>query len=409
MEPPASTLWDRLLPRDGRPCSSSRRLAAICFLGILAPQTSACVSTDCLDHDASCHPQYLLGRSAAAALAAAGTTWQPTKISKVLFAVGQNDNRFRSYLINQTDGTLTEVSSLATQQGLGLAVHPTLSMVYMSINVPNGASAFSFDSTTGVATAAVTQNPGNANTHRIRVMPDGSAVYWNTVQSGVTRIYRTPLNGSGVMGTPVVVDSSIIANSQFMNLDPTGKFLYQSNNNGTTGGTTMFQTNSGGALISQGNLVIAGTEVITWAAFHSDGSAMYGITWNRVLSYTIDPSTGVLTLVSSIPLVNAQFILIHPNDKILYVIVPSVPEIRLYDINADKSLSLRTTSAAGALSFDRACMDRGGRFLFLTKSTNPGILNSYKILSDYTLSLSGSLTTTANNYGECETSIEPAP
>lgn len=326
----------------------------------------------------------------------------PQYYSNVLFAVSPGDVTYRSYRINQTSGALTPVSSLTPPGfGIGTDVHPTAAYSYMAINGGNGVAAFQFDRDSGALTAAGSVSPGNNNTHRVRVLLDGSALYFNTIQAVNSYQYRTPVP-AGALGAATLVNSTLPSNSQFMNVEPGGRFLYS--NSGT--GIAVFRTNSGGALVYQGNVPINGAESVIRAAFTSDGTGMFiASTANRVLSYTIDQSTGMLTNVSIAAPGNVQSVVIHPNDQYLYVLRPGSGVVGLYRIGADKSLSLIADQSAGGASYDNGCLDRGGRFLFLTNVLNPGAIQTQKILPDGTLSFSSSISTGVN-LAECATSIE---
>lgn len=328
----------------------------------------------------------------------------PWNYSKFLFAVSSLDTTVRSYTIDYSTGTLTQVTSLPTVAAIGIDIHPTLSYIYYASNTgTDGILTARFDST-GALTSAGSINTGNQNTHRVRVHPTGNAVYFNSVQLTNTRMFRAPLS-SGIPGAAVMQDASETSNSQFMALDPTGRFLYGTIN--LTGGVNTFTTNGGASLSPQGNTIIAGTEEPVRAQFLSDGSAMffYTTTFARLMSYTINSTTGLPTAVSNLS-VNAGSLLIHPNQSYLYATDTASGGIRLYRINANRSLTLiNYYTGIGGVGYDNGCFERGGRFLFLTKANATGVIQIVKINDDMSPTLVSSLTT-GGNLVECTTSID---
>lgn len=329
--------------------------------------------------------------------------------SKLLFTANSGDVTFRSFQIDQQTGALTLASTMSpAASGIGVDIHPTLPYVYTTLAGSNGATSYTFDRDTGALTFAGSVSPGDSATHRIHVRTDGTALYFNSVQSGQTWIYRSPLS-SGVMQPTALVDSSEPANSQFLALHQTGNFLYgtSSNSTGGVGGINTFLTNNGGALVFQGNTNINGVEEPSRALFTADGTGMFFATNNgtRLLSYTINQTTGLPTVVSAIS-VNAVVVLIHPNDQYLYVSDSTTPAIRLYQINADKSLALiNTMNGLSGTNFVTGCMDRAGRFLYLARFAGAGEVAAYKINSDFSLTLVSSVFA-GNTVRECVTSIE---
>lgn len=326
--------------------------------------------------------------------------------SKFLFVVGGGDTTFRSFGIDETTGALTQISVMTPPgSGIGLDVHPTLPYVYQSLNSTNGVTSFSFDQSTGVLTLAQSVNPGNANSHRVRIPQDGTAMFFHTLQAGVTRTYRSTLT-SGSMGAPVMVENTLVANSQFMNLEPQGRFLYTANN--AAFGINMYQTNGASTLISRGNLTINGAEQPVNGVFNSAGTALYIVTGTRLVAYAIDQTTGVLTALSS-DLTAANNLVLLPSERFVYAFEPGNFLVRIYRVNADRSLTFLSSQAAGATSYDSSCVHRGGRFIFLAKTTNPAALLVYKVMEDGTLVLSSSIPSIGNNMFHCATSIDSRP
>ncbi|HMW59450.1 MAG TPA: hypothetical protein PKA91_07375, partial [Leptospiraceae bacterium] len=194
-------------------------------------------------------------------------------------------------------------------------------------------------------------------------------------------------------------------NSQFMTLDPTGRFLYGTISG--TGGVNTFTTNGGASLTAQGNTLISGTEEPVRAQFLSDGSGMFLYTTSsgRLMSYSINATTGMPIPVSNIS-VNVGALFIHPNQGYLYAGDTASGGLRLYRINGDKSLTfVNYYTGMGGVSYDNGCFERGGQFLFLTKANATGVIQVVKINADLSPTLASSLTT-GGNLGECTTSID---
>lgn len=380
------------------------RLTAVMLAATLSVGSSSCLATDCLDSDISCNPGLAAARAGAAASAAA------TKLfSKYLFVTSAGDTTFRSLRIDQTNGALTAISSLTPfGSGLDTALHPTLPVVYTTSNgATDGIQAYSFDSGTGVLSDFGTVTTGNFNTHRVAVMPDGSALYFNSVQAGSTRIFRVPLNGTGALQTPVLVNSSQPANSQFMAIESHGKGLYGTSSG--AGGINMFQIQGDGTLAAQGSLTILGSFEPSWTHSSPDGSALHGVGGgNRILSYSINSTSGVLTELTNTFIAAAtttNSIAVDSGGAFVYIVDDTAPVIRTFTVNANKSLnSVATASVALTTSFlGLNCMSRDGRFLFVTRQAAGGEIHTYAVNGDGTLTFQSSLVI-GNNLRSCVTS-----
>lgn len=326
--------------------------------------------------------------------------------SRFLFVVGAGDTTLRSFSIDNTTGSLTPAGIVSPSvAGIGIDIHPTLPYVYQTLNGSDGIEAFRFDQTSAALTSVGVVTTGNNNSHRVRVLADGNSLFFNSVQCGNTCVWRLPLS-AGLPGTQAQVNNTIPNNSQWMDVDPRGRFLYSANNGGGFG-INMFQINGSSALISQGSITINGGEQPSEGVFNSDGTALYALVQNtRVVAYSINQTTGVLSLLSSDPLPGLP-ILMHPKGTFLYAFNTGSGIVRTYRINADKSFTVVTDQTAGGVSFDHVCMERGGRFLFLTKFAAPGVILTYSIADNGALTPVATLTVSGSSqFMQCTTSIE---
>lgn len=167
----------------------------------------------------------------------------------------------------------------------------------------------------------------------------------------------------------------------------------------------MYRTNGAGTLVSLGNMPISGAEQPTYAVFTSDGQAMYAVTGSRLLAYAINQSTGTLTNLTNI-VTGAFNLTILPNNRFVYVFDTGASLVRVFTVNADKSLTLAFNQTAGGAGYDNPCVERGGKYIFLTKFTNPAGILTYKVLDDGSLTLVFNTGSVGNNMMFCTTSIE---
>jgi len=208
--------------------------------------------------------------------------------SRFLFVVGAGDTTLRSFSIDNTTGSLTPAGIVSPSvAGIGIDIHPTLPYVYQTLNGSDGIEAFRFDQTNAALTSVGVVTTGNNNSHRVRVLADGNSLFFNSVQCGNTCVWRLPLS-AGLPGTQAQVNNTIPNNSQWMDVDPRGRFLYSANNGGGFG-INMFQINGSSALISKAALL--SMEANNLLRAFSTLTAPHCMHWCKIRESSLTPST----------------------------------------------------------------------------------------------------------------------
>lgn len=236
----------------------------------------------------------------------------------------------QSYTVSQytigTDGRLSAMTPATVNSGTGawpfaadaVAIDPSGKYAYVT-NFNSTISQYNINQTTGALSAMTpsTVDTGGYNPAEIKIVsiPSGTYVYaanygGNGVGSNSIAQYRIQPNGTlSLIGsaslTPAVYSLSIA-------VDPLGRFAYVPINYTQSAVIAQFQINqTTGALVANGT-VAAGGKYAAWIAIDASGKYAYatsgdtGYGSTSIAQYTIDQTTGALTLMSN-PAVQAGF------------------------------------------------------------------------------------------------------
>ena len=395
---------DFSLSRGRRLSCGVVRSAVAIAAALAAAGAGYCVNVECSPRDVACTPALALLRPDRSA---AGTH---QFFSRFVFSVTSGDNLIRAFSLDESTGTLTQVSSLGTAPAnstLAMSRHPTLPILVFPENAPaDGIHSVRFDATTGALSSGTSQATGNSNSHRAYVMPSGTQVLFNSVQAGNTKYYYGTIDSAGNIGAPGAPrDSSLPANCQAMSLHPTGNFFYTDGCPG--GGIQRFSIDGAGNVANLGNTVYNGANSLGRAAFDAAGRMYVNSNTGNVVSFSVDPSTGALGVISNIATGNggSNHLVVHTSQSRLYAIFPAQGDIQEYAIALDGTLSLvRTASVIPiGLQYERSCMDAAGRFIFVGRFNAAGTIITVRIADDGTLS-AGPSVASGNTVTECVTS-----
>ena len=221
-------------------------------------------------------------------------TVDPT--GRFLYAANVNSNNVSAFAINTTTGTLTSVgATAAVGRAYDLAVDPDGRFVY-GVNFASAlVSAYTINATTGALTTNGTA-PGQGSPDSLAVDPAGKFVYVAYQQSDNV-ILTYAINAA--TGELTLASSSFKESNGFSSIavHPNGNFAYATVD---AGGVAFYAIDrSTGALTQSGS---TGTgQGPTAIAVDPSGKFAYvaNLTSNDISAYTINSTTGRLTLVGT--------------------------------------------------------------------------------------------------------------
>jgi 6-phosphogluconolactonase (cycloisomerase 2 family) len=264
------------------------------------------------------------------------------------------------FAIDAISGALTALAGSpcgASSQQNGLAVDPSGTFAYATLDSSNQVTAYAIDNSTGTLTAIVgsTLNGGGTNPLDVAVDPTGQFVYMANYAGSISAFTINSATGglTTVSGSPFPTPPPIPPNNysgvNSVTVDPTGKFVY---------------------------------------------AALNGA--NAIPAYTINSSTGALTPVIGSPFTAGSVpytVRVDPSGRFVYAVNLDSDNISAYSIN---SASGALTPIAGSPFSTGATppplpgpqnsgpsglgIDPSGRFVFVTNS-NSNSISAFSIVS----------------------------
>jgi len=210
-----------------------------------------------------------------------------------------------------TAGALTEVAPTTTGNNpLALAVNPSGSFVFATNKYDNDISVLKIGAG-GVLTSvsSVPYATGN-NPVGVAVSPNAGFIYIANSGDGTVSGFAYDATSGALsqltsLGSPYSVGTGAGSGPTGITVDPTGRFLYVTDYN--DGSIAAFQIASSGQLSSIGSPVATGTgpnDVKVEPSGHFAYVANF--LGNTVSVFTINPTTGALTFVATVPAANAS-------------------------------------------------------------------------------------------------------
>jgi len=274
-------------------------------------------------------------RSSGYVLEAAGASLVAVDPSgRFAYVVNSTADNITAYTINASTGQLTEVSGGPISTGTfpqSITIDPSGKFVYVANNGSGNVSAYTINGDTG-ALSAVTGSPFAAETeaNSVVVLPSGRFAYvanQGTTADAISGYSIDPITGAltQVSGSPFAYPSTDGGRATSVAADPVGNFLYVTSNN--------------------------------------DSNAA---------AYTINATTGKLTLASSSPYPvpgDAASIVVAPSGKFVYIAGGGGSEtLSVFKINATTgalTAGLPVTVGEDPLSLT---LDPEGNVLYVTNS-----------------------------------------
>jgi 6-phosphogluconolactonase len=247
-----------------------------------------------------------------------------TTSRRFVYVANQGGNDVSAFAVNIETGALTAVSGSPFAAGTGpqaLTLYRD-SFLYVANAGSNTLSAFAINATTGALTplSPATYATGRGPTS-VAVHPLGSLLYVAN-NGGSNDISAFVIDGA-TGGLTTMAGSPFAAGATPLSLAfmASGKFLYTANPGGTNPSISGFTLDSRGTLtpLSGSPFPAAVSSNIAADPF---GYYLFFTTGASVVGYGIDPTTGLLTALSGLPLVpgaNAHSITLDPTNQFLYV------------------------------------------------------------------------------------------
>ncbi|MDQ7999348.1 MAG: beta-propeller fold lactonase family protein [Pseudomonadota bacterium] len=220
---------------------------------------------------------------------------------RFLYLADVVSNVVRAYAINIDTGELAQLSGspVATGQSQpqAMGISPDGKHLYAANRASNTLSVFAVDTANGALTLQ-----GNVPTGTyplaVQVSPDGRYMYVGNYIAGSISIYA--LNAATGAPTALGEFPSGI-NTRYLAMDPRGRFLYTTSGGNRIGGLVIDGT-TGNLSAMPAAPFPAGTTAQNMV-IDASGKTLYvtNETSATVGSYSIDPSSGVLTLLGQLP------------------------------------------------------------------------------------------------------------
>jgi 6-phosphogluconolactonase len=310
-------------------------------------------------------------------------------VGKFAYLTSASDPTISAYAINPVTGAPTAIvgSPFATNQGGGgtaIAVDPTAKFLYTVGVVANGIGGQSIDMETGALTPLIGSPffAGGLSFDTLCIDPRGhflfatedigliSAFAFDETTGALTAVAGSPY------GTPFVHPIGVT-------VDPSGRFLYLGNSvltytiDTTTGALTMLPNQV------LGNGVLLPT-------VDARGKFLYGAFVDSVSAYTLNADTGALTAVAGSPFAagkGAYAVTSDPSGTFLYVVnqenVAGANSVSAYTINPDSGA---LTAVAGSpfptgAESTGVMTDPSGKFLYVP-NTADNTISAFAIDAD---------------------------
>ena len=308
------------------------------------------------------------------------------------------------YTINASTGALSKSGEVSTGNApVAIAIDPSGKFAFVANSVSNDVSAYVIDQSTGALSnvgglGTNTNAAAGGTPSAITVDHSGKYVYvTNNVTVGSVSAYKINLQTNGL--DPIDSDSSISgvqnflagANPSSITIDPTGQFVYVTNNVSTVVGSTVIAYRidaATGALKIEGTANSGGTGLSSVAVAPS-GKIAYvaNSSSNTVSVYSIFSGTGALTLQSAAATGTTPVsVSIDPSGQFAYVANQGTNDVSVYSIQPNGSLALlrtntgRTAPASIAILRGSAPVTYTPNFAYATNFSSQNI-SAYSINS----------------------------
>lgn len=357
----------------------------------------------------SCLVATLIGCGSAPRSAPVSTTTTPAPTVKPKFAYTGNQGKSLSgYSVDPQTGALTPLSGFPLAVGANpeyITHDPQNRFLFVSDIGAATLHVYAIDPTTG-ALSEISPSPYNTmiESETVIIDPSGTHVYLyrtgaSTAYPGVAgnQIAAFTLSPTGVLtavkGSPFLTGAvgDVFASATGMAIDTAGKFLYLQDNfnlhtfsiDPASGGLTLLQTLpsqfAGGIALDPGN------------------SYLYAAQANFLLAYGIDPVSGLLSLAKSTAMVTthmtfqtqAYTLSLSPDGKFAYTIEDN-NDLVSYTVNSGAFTPVGTVFSG--VYGQQIGIDPSGEFLYVPQACSSCPSGLYNVVHQYAIGKTGALT-----------------
>ncbi|MCU7797827.1 MAG: lactonase family protein [Candidatus Thiodiazotropha sp. (ex Myrtea spinifera)] len=327
----------------------------------------------------------LSARSTPSAVAYLSDPVEATVTPRFAYVANFDGFSLSSYLIDASNGNLSDIGTPIATAGKPTAVTTDLSasFLYATNDVTDNVSVFAVNSGSGVLTEIsgspfpIELNPTGPEFGPISISIDPSGRFAYVANSSDTLSAYSIDSSTGALtlltGSPFAtgdIPSSVI-------VDPTGRFLYNANLN--TDNISAFAIDS-----VTGELTLTGTfaagDAPNSIVVDPSGRFVYvannGFLSFNVSAYTIDPLTGTLSSVPGSPFSagNAPIsITVDPLGEFVYVANRSTQNVTPYTINQSTGALTAGTNVATELNPQAITVDPSGRYVYVTNGDSSSV------------------------------------
>lgn len=264
---------------------------------------------------------------------------------KFVFAHPNNSTPLYYASINQSTGAVAAPASVSNAASSGLAYHPTLPILYTT--VASQIRPFSINTVSGLPTAASVLPGGTANNIGMVIHPTAKFLYWGTSGSG-NNVYSAQIAADGGLSGVLATPTGSATTSWHPAIDPGGNYLYVTDYGGTAGVSYLSIDQSTGALTLLGNVSVPTPGQST--TIDPTGRFLYNIgtanPTSTISVFSLNSATGVPTLIQSQTGLDsyATFMAIDPSGR--YAVVGYGAS----GVSGDKIISFSINQQTGVLT-----------------------------------------------------------
>ncbi len=271
-----------------------------------------------------------------------------------LYAADSGNNAVDAYTVNTSTGALTTVSgspyTVASGQGAGgMSVDPAGKFLFVPQHNTNQVAAFSINSAGQLTTVPGSLFPAGSFPVQSVVDPSGKYLYVSNNMDALGGISAYTIGSNGTLTLIPGAPFSTLVNGgpAGMAVHPNGNFLYIAMAGATGTGTQLvgqiINTTTGGLSPIPGSPFTVGNEP-TQVAIDPAGKFLFAsnLADNTVSVFTINTNSGALTPVASSPFMtgpNPTEMIVNPSSAVLYVIAANSTSISAYTIGSSGVLT----------------------------------------------------------------------
>jgi 6-phosphogluconolactonase (cycloisomerase 2 family) len=324
-----------------------------------------------------------------------GGTPSPTPLPKAAFVyTGNQGGSLSGYSVNTTTGALTPLSGFSVNVGVSpnvVAADPQNRFLFVGDIVQNLLHVFTINNSTG-ALSEIATSPYATVKEPVAIAVDPSGTHVYVASQGSNFVGGFSVNTTGAL-TPIAGSPFATSGTQDFGfnvvVNAAGTFVYVQDLSNIY--TYNVSAGSGALTLAQ---TIAGPLISGGIALDPGGTFLYavGSGTNSILAYTINASTGLLTLAGSSPLLEqdgAYTISVSPTGQFAYTIENN-NDLVSYALNNGKFTS--TGTVYPQVYGQKIGIDPSGSFVYVPQACGNCPSDVYNVVWEFSIGSTGALT-----------------